>query len=158
MYMFIVSRTTKTQVDNDNKTAVIRRRDAKLAAITLVCSQGHSIGATRTHDLQEAILANHGAPVDHSKILARRTNVITLVRLNSVGRAHPLVDLPLPTDLTMESAATILRWRQPTCWLEIFGSGGCRGGNRGGEGVRDRGSGAAAAETQGVSARQIRWG
>ncbi len=65
------------------------------------------------------------------------------------------VDLLLPTDLTMVSAATILRWRRPTCRLIFFGSGGCRGRNGGGEGVGDRGSGAAAAETEGVSVRAI---
>ncbi len=87
--IFIVSRTTKTQVDNDNKTTVTRWHDTKLAAITLVRSWGHLIGATRSHDLQKAILADQGAPADHSKILARRTNVIMSVQLNSVGRAHP---------------------------------------------------------------------
>jgi hypothetical protein len=76
---FIVSRTTKTQVDHDNKTAVTRRRDAKLAAITLVRSRGHLIGAARSHDLQEAILADQGAPTDHSEISARRNDVIKSV-------------------------------------------------------------------------------
>ena len=79
MYNFIVSRTTKTQVDNDNKIAVIRQRNRILAAITLVPSQGHFIGATRSHDLHKVILANQGAPADYSEILARRTKVITLV-------------------------------------------------------------------------------
>ena len=59
-----------------------------------------------------------------------------------------VVDLLLPTDLTMVSAATILRWRRPTCRLEIIGSGGCRGRNGGGKGNRDRGRGAAADETE----------
>ena len=63
------------------------------------------------------------------------------------------VDL-LQTDLTKVSTATILCWRQPTCRLEIFGSGGCRGGNGGSKGVRDSNSGAASVETEGVSA----WG
>ena len=67
------------------------------------------------------------------------------------------IDILLPTDLTMVSAATILCWRRPACRLEIFGSGGCSGGNGGDEGIRDRGSGVAAAETEGVSAQQIRW-
>ena len=66
------------------------------------------------------------------------------------------IELPLPTDLTMVSAAIILCWRRPTCRLEISDRGGCRGGNGGGEGVGDRGSGVAAAKTEGVSARQIR--
>ena len=65
------------------------------------------------------------------------------------------VDLPFPTDLTMAPAATILCWRRLTCRLEILGSGGFRGGNSGREGVGDRGSGAAATETEGVSARWI---
>ncbi len=67
------------------------------------------------------------------------------------------VDLPLPTDLIMVSAAIILCWFQLTCRLEFFGSGGCRGGNSGGKGVGDRGSGAAVAETEGMSARWIGW-
>ncbi len=89
LYIFILSRTTKTQVDHDNKTTVARRRDAKLAAITLVRSWGHIIRATRSHNLQEAILTNQGAPSDHSEISARRTNWIQLIRLNSVGPTHP---------------------------------------------------------------------
>ena len=36
------------------KKAIVRRRDAKLAVITLVRSRGHIIGATRSHDLPEA--------------------------------------------------------------------------------------------------------
>ena len=39
----------------------------------------------------------------------------------------------------------------------MLGSGGCRGENGGGEGVGDIGSGVVAAETEGVSARRIRW-
>jgi hypothetical protein len=93
-YIFIVSRTTKTQVDHDNKTAITWRHNAKLAVITLVCSQGHIIGATRSHDLQEAILTDQGASADHSKILVRRTDWIQLVQLNSVGGAHPPVGYP----------------------------------------------------------------
>ncbi len=49
-------------IDDDANTAIVRRRDAKLIVITLVRSRGHLIGATRTHDLQMAILANQGAP------------------------------------------------------------------------------------------------
>jgi hypothetical protein len=77
-------------IDDDAKTAIVivRRRDAKSAAITLVCSWGHIIGASRSHDLHEAILADQGAPADHSEILARRTNWIQLVWLNSVGLTH----------------------------------------------------------------------
>ena len=67
------------------------------------------------------------------------------------------LDLLLPADLAMVSAANILCWRQLTCRLEIFGSGGCRGRNGGGKGVGDRGRGAAAVETEGVSARVICW-
>jgi hypothetical protein len=52
-YIFIVSRATKTLVDHDDKTAIVGWSDTKLAAITLVRSRGHSIGATRSHDLQE---------------------------------------------------------------------------------------------------------
>jgi hypothetical protein len=72
--IFIVSRATETLVDNDDKTAVVQRRDTKLAAITLVCSQGHSIGTTRSHDLQEGTLACQGASADHSKISVRGTH------------------------------------------------------------------------------------
>ena len=60
----------------------------QIGSDNLVCSRGHLIGATRTHDLQEAILVNQGAPADHSKILARRTDWIQSVWLISVGRAH----------------------------------------------------------------------
>ncbi len=61
-----------------------------MAAITsLVRSRGHIIGASRSHDLHEAILADQGAPADHSKISARRAGITMLVRLNSVGRTHP---------------------------------------------------------------------
>jgi len=73
-YIFRVSRATETLVDNDDITVVVRRRDLKSAAISLVRFQGHIIGATRSHDLPEAILADQGAPADHSEILARRTN------------------------------------------------------------------------------------
>ena len=73
-YIFTVIRATETLVDNDDKTAVVRRRDAKSAAITLVRSRGHIIGATRSHDLPEAILADQGTPADHSEISARRTD------------------------------------------------------------------------------------
>jgi hypothetical protein len=61
MYIFIVSRAAKTHVDNDDKTAIVQRRDTKLAAITMVRSRGHLIGATRNHDhdLQEVTLADH---------------------------------------------------------------------------------------------------
>jgi hypothetical protein len=76
-------------INDDDKTAIVRWHDAKLAVITLVRLRGHIIGATRSHDLPEAILADQGAPADHSEISARRTNVIKSVRLNSVGRAHP---------------------------------------------------------------------
>jgi hypothetical protein len=79
-------------MNNDAKTAIVWLRDAKSAMITLVRLRDHLIEAARTHDLQEAILANQGAPADHSEILARRTNWNQSVRLNSVGRAHqPLV-------------------------------------------------------------------
>ena len=44
------------------------------------------IGATRSHDLQDQV-----APADHFEISVRRTNIIKLVRLNSVGGAHPPV-------------------------------------------------------------------
>jgi len=57
--------------------------------ITLVRFRCHIIGATKSHDLPEAILADQGAPADHSEISARRTNVIKSVRLNSVGGADP---------------------------------------------------------------------
>jgi hypothetical protein len=73
-YIFSVSRATKTLVDNDDKTAVLRRRNANSAAITLVPSRGHIIRATRSHDLPEAILADQGAPRDHSEISVRRTD------------------------------------------------------------------------------------
>jgi hypothetical protein len=88
-YIFILSRTIKTQVDHDNKTAVTQRRDAKLAAVSLVRLLGRITRATISHDLQEAILADQGAPADHSKILARSTNLIKSVQLNSVGGAYP---------------------------------------------------------------------
>ena len=41
--------------------------------------------------------------------------------------------------------------------MEIFGSGGCHGRNGGGKGVGDRDRGAAEAETEGVSVRQVHW-
>ncbi len=82
----------ETLIDHYDKTAVVQRRDAKLVAITLVRLQGHIIGATRSHDLPEAILADQGAPADHSEISARRTDVIKSVRLNSVSRAHPPIE------------------------------------------------------------------
>jgi hypothetical protein len=40
----------------------------------LVPSRGHIIRATRSHDLPEAILADQGAPRDHSEISVRRTD------------------------------------------------------------------------------------
>ena len=71
--IFRISRATETLVDHDDKTAVIPRGDAKLAAITLVHLQGHSIGATRSHDLHEGTLADQEAPADHSVISVRGT-------------------------------------------------------------------------------------
>ena len=67
------------------------------------------------------------------------------------------VDLLLTTDLTMVSVATILCWRRPTYRLEFFGSGGYHGRNGVGKGVGDKGRGAAAAETEGVSEQAMRW-
>ena len=75
---------TETLVDNDDKTAVVRRRDTKLAVITPVRSR-HSIGGTRSHDLQEATLADHGALADHSEISVRGTDLYQSQRLKSVG-------------------------------------------------------------------------
>ncbi len=66
-------------IDDDAKTAIVQWRDAKLVVITLVRSRGHLIRATRTHDLQEAILADQGAPGDHSEISARRTDWLGLI-------------------------------------------------------------------------------
>ena len=73
-YIFRVSGATKTLVDNEDKTAVLRRRDLKSAVITFVRFQGHIIGATKSYNLPETILADQGAPADHSKISVRRTN------------------------------------------------------------------------------------
>ena len=99
-------------IDNDAKTAVIRRHDAKLVVITLVRLQDHSIGATRTHDLlQEIILADQGAPADHSKISVRRTDVITSVWLNSVGRAHP--------PLLQSTDSNMILWGWGECYVHI---------------------------------------
>ncbi len=78
-------------IDDDAKTVIVRRGDLKLAAITFVRSRGHKIGATASHDLPETILANQGAPADHSKISARRTDWIQSVGLNSVGATDPPV-------------------------------------------------------------------
>ena len=86
---FFVSRTTKTQFDHGNKIALVQWRDAKLVSINLVHLQGNLIGATRSHDLHEGTLADHGAPADHSKILVRRTDCYQLVQMKSVGGAHP---------------------------------------------------------------------
>jgi len=83
--IFIVSRATETLIDNDDKTTVVRRRDAKMAVITPVRSRGHSIGATRSHHLQEATLADHGALADHPEISARGTDLYQSQRLKSVG-------------------------------------------------------------------------
>ena len=88
-YIFIVSRTTKTLIDHNDKITIVRRRDAKMAATTLVRSHGHLIRATRKHEIQEGTLTDQGAPSDHSGILARRANCIQSVQLNSVGGAYP---------------------------------------------------------------------
>ncbi len=69
-YIFIVSRTTTSQVDHDNKIAVVRGRSQELVMITLVRLQGHKIRATRNHELPEATLDPKGAQADHSAILA----------------------------------------------------------------------------------------
>jgi len=61
-YIFRVRRVTETLVDNDDKTAVVRRHDLKSAVINLAHFQGHRIGATRIHDLPEAILADRRSP------------------------------------------------------------------------------------------------
>jgi hypothetical protein len=63
-YIFIVSRTTAAQLNHDKKITVVRRSNLELAMITLVYSQGHKIGATRSHELPEATLDPQGAPVD----------------------------------------------------------------------------------------------
>ena len=63
--------------------------------------------------------------------------------------------------MAMVSAATVLRWRQSTCRLDLFGGGGgggC-GGNSGGDGVGNRGSGAVAMKTESevVRRKQRQW-
>ncbi len=84
-YIFIISGTTKTQVNHDNKIVMVQRRGTKLALITLVNSQGHSFGATRSHELTEATLYPKGAPADRSAISARRTNWNQSFRLKSIS-------------------------------------------------------------------------
>ncbi len=84
-YIFRVSRATETLIDNDDKTIVVRRRDAKMAVITPVRSRGHSIGATRSHDLQEATLADHGALADHPNIWARGTDLYQSHEISRCG-------------------------------------------------------------------------
>jgi len=84
-YIFRVSSATATLVDHDDKTAVVRWCDAKLAGITLVHSRGHLIRATRSHDLQEVTLADHGSFGDHPEISARVTDLYQSQRLKSVG-------------------------------------------------------------------------
>ncbi len=73
-YIFIVNGTTKTQVNHDNKIAVVRWGNPELAMITLVRLQCHSFRAARSHELPEATLDPEGAPADHSTILARRSD------------------------------------------------------------------------------------
>jgi hypothetical protein len=79
---------TQYLVHHDNKTAVTWGRGAKLAVITLVRSRGHIIGATRSHDLQEAILTDQGAPVDQFEI--RPTEFSWFNWIQSVGLKHRL--------------------------------------------------------------------
>jgi hypothetical protein len=67
---FIVSRTTAAQLNHDNKITVVHQRNPELAMITLVRSQGHNIGLTRSHELPKATLDPKEAPADHSAILA----------------------------------------------------------------------------------------
>jgi hypothetical protein len=55
---------------NLNKIAVVRWRNPESAMITLVRSQGHKIGATRSHELPEATLDPKGAPADHTALSA----------------------------------------------------------------------------------------
>jgi hypothetical protein len=69
-YIFIVSGTTKAQVDHDNKIAIVRWRDPELTMIILVHWRDHKIGATRSNELPEATLDPKGARADHSTILA----------------------------------------------------------------------------------------
>ncbi len=57
-----------------------------------VRSQGHKIGATRNHELPEAILDPKGAPADLSAISAWRTNCNQSIWLNSVGGAWQPLD------------------------------------------------------------------
>jgi hypothetical protein len=56
LYIFIVCGTTKTQVNHDNKIAVVHWRNPECAMITLACSQGQLFGATRSYELPEATL------------------------------------------------------------------------------------------------------
>ena len=74
-------------INDDDKPAIVRWHNAKLAAITLVRSRGHSIGATRSHDLQEVTMADHGALADHPKMLAKGTDWGQLQRLGAAQQA-----------------------------------------------------------------------
>ncbi len=56
LYIFIVSGTTKTQVNHDNKIVTVRRHNPESAMITLVCLQGYLFGATRSYELPESTL------------------------------------------------------------------------------------------------------
>ena len=62
------------QVNHNNSIALVQWCNAKLVSITLVRLQGHIFRATRSHELPEVTLTNQGAPLDHSEILARRTD------------------------------------------------------------------------------------
>jgi hypothetical protein len=89
-YLFIISGTTKAQINHDNKIAVVRQHNPEFAMITLVHLQGHKIGATRSHELPEATLDPKRALADHSAILVWKTDWNQLVWLNSVGVTQQL--------------------------------------------------------------------
>ncbi len=86
-YIFIVSRTTTSQVNHDNKIAVVHCWNPESVKISLVRLQGHKNGATRNHELPEATLDPKGARADHSAISAWRTDCNQSVWVNSVGAA-----------------------------------------------------------------------
>jgi hypothetical protein len=51
---------TETLIDNDDKTAIVQRRNTKFTMITLVRSHGHILARYRGHGRQDGALASDG--------------------------------------------------------------------------------------------------